>query len=116
MRIIKKLFASTKGISLLQKPEKIYLQNPNLHFALSPAKTDIGNLRECFFLNQTGAVQQVLYSPKGDFKIDKYTFEIGGKDKNNVQISSLQNAYVVSDGIEIGLKNKIPLWLFGFLY
>lgn len=116
MRIIKKLFASTKGIGLLQKPEKIYLQNTNLHFALSPNESDIGNMRECFFLNQAGAVKPVVYTKKGDFKIDKYTFEIGGKDKSNMQVAQVPFSYVVADGIETGHKNKIPLWLFGFLY
>ncbi len=104
MRIIKKLFASTKGIGLLQKPEKIYLQNTNLHFALSPIESDIGNMRECFFLNQAGAVKPVVYTKKGDFKIDKYTFEIGGKDKSNMQVAQVPFSYVVADGIETGYK------------
>ena len=60
---------------------------------------------------------KVLYSKKGDFLVDgKYTFEIGGKNKSFNQIKDIENSYVVADGIEIGFGNKIPLWLFGFLY
>jgi uncharacterized protein len=116
-RIINLLHASTKGISYMQKPEKIYLHHPNLQYALNPENTNIGSLRESFFYNQTNNLHDVTYTEKGDFKIDgKYIFEIGGKSKTNKQISGLPNSFIVSDEIEIGYRNQIPLWLFGFLY
>jgi hypothetical protein len=56
-------------------------------------------------------------SPKSDFLIDKrYTFEIGGKAKTSKQIEGITNSYIAADGIEYGFANRIPLWLFGFLY
>ena len=55
--------------------------------------------------------------PKGDFVIDgKYTFEVGGASKDGKQIAGAINAYIAADNIEYALGNKIPLWLFGFLY
>jgi len=74
-------------------------------------------MRECFFLNQLDYKHSVKYSEKGDFIVDdKYTFEIGGKSKNNRQINSITDAYIAADDIEYGFGNKIPLWMFGFLY
>jgi len=68
------------------------------------------------FVNQLNAVANVILAPQGDFMVDNYTFEVGGKRKNFDQIKDIPNSFVVADDIEIGQKNKIPLWLFGFLY
>ena len=105
------------GMNILQKPDKVYLENPNLMYALADKQTDIGNVRETFFANQLRKSHQVNLSEASDFLIDgKYTFEVGGKDKGKKQIATLENAYIVADDIEYGMGNKIPLWLFGFLY
>ena len=50
------------------------------------------------------------------YKNEKYTFEICGKNKDFSQIKDIENSYIASDSIEVGFKNKIPLWIFGFLY
>ncbi|MGQ7946432.1 ATP-binding protein [Flavobacterium sp. WC2509] len=111
------LFKEASGISRLQKPSKIYLENTNLAYLLSRENTNIGNLRETFFANQLNHRHRLNYTDKGDFLVDeKFTFEIGGKDKKAKQIEFIDNAFVVSDDIEYGIGNKIPLWLFGFLY
>jgi len=116
-RIISLLRAETKGMSYLQKPEKIYLQNPNLAWVLSENKPDIGNLRETFFLSQTEVSHRVTSSKFSDFTVDNtYTFEIGGPSKTQEQIRGVPNAYIASDGIIGGSGRRIPLWLFGFLY
>ena len=105
------------GISLLQKPNKIFLENTNLIYNLAPNNANVGNVRETFFANQLSHKNQVFYSEKGDFLINnEFIFEVGGKDKTNKQISNIKNSYIASDSIEYGFKNKIPLWLFGFLY
>ncbi len=111
------LFKESGGISKLQKPLKVYLENTNLMYALSPRAVNTGNIRETFFANQLGYTHKIMYSDKGDFLInDKYVFEIGGKDKSKKQIEGIENAFIAADGIEYGFQNKIPLWLFGFLY
>ncbi|MEX1188919.1 MAG: AAA family ATPase [Bacteroidia bacterium] len=111
------LYKDLKGISRLQKPDKIYLDNPNLHWALSSEKPNTGHLRECFFLNQLQYNHKVEYINAGDFKVDfKYTFEIGGKSKTAKQLGKSKHSYVIPDNIEVGNGNKIPLWVFGFLY
>ena len=111
------LYKEAKGNSILQKPSKIYLENTNLMFVLSPSKTNVGNIRETFFANQLGNQHHLSYHETADFFVDEtYSFEIGGKDKSGKQIKNFSNAYIVSDTIEYGFQNKIPLWLFGFLY
>ncbi len=115
--IINLLFASSRGVSQLQKPEKIYLHHPNLMYALSSNQINTGTLRETFFQNQLQSLFSVEYTSKGDFFVDdKYTFEIGGKDKSYQQIKDIPNSYIAADNIEYGTGNKIPLFLFGFLY
>jgi uncharacterized protein len=106
--------ASSKGLSKLEKPEKIYLNNANL---LNIANCEIGTVRETFFINTLSVVSAVTYPKKGDFLVDnKYLFEIGGRNKGFDQIKDIENSFIGFDDVEIGYKNKIPLWLFGFLY
>ncbi len=115
--ILTRLLKDSFGISLLQKPEKIFLSNTNYMYAFMNTQPNIGNLRETFFLNQLTQNHSVTYPEKGDFLIDnKYLFEIGGKDKSNKQIQGIENAFIAADNIEFGYGNRIPLWLFGFLY
>lgn len=115
--IIKNLYRDAKGISQLQKPDKIYLDNTNLQYAFSTNNANIGNIRETFFVNQLSYKHLVEYTKQGDFRVDgMYTFEIGGPQKTKKQIKDLENAFIASDDIEYGYQNKIPLWLFGFLY
>lgn len=110
-------YKDAKGITLLQKPDKLYLENTNLMYALNGRSVSIGNARETFFANQLRYSHLIEISKQSDFIVDgKYTFEIGGKNKNKTQIEGLQDAYVALDDIEYGFENKIPLWIFGFLY
>ena len=115
--LTKHLYKDSFGVSKLQKPDKIFLENPNLAYVLASEQANVGSLRECFFLNQLDYRHKVEYPEKGDFIVDKkYTFEIGGKSKNWQQVYDLENAYIAADDIEYGVGNKIPLWMFGFLY
>ena len=105
-----------KGMRAVNKPDKLLLDNPNL-FSVLCAKPNIGSIRESFFVSQVGLKHQVHYHDKGDFIVDdKKVFEIGGASKSDEQLNGNPFGYVVSDDIEIGFDNKIPLWLFGFLY
>ena len=117
-QLIHNLRSSAHGISLMNKPEKIFLHNNSLIAALAEGQPDTGNMRETFFLSQlknSGAV--VTYPKKGDFKVnDKYLFEVGGKNKSSKQIADQEQAYLAIDNLEYGWGNKIPLWLFGMLY
>ncbi|MFO7869603.1 MAG: AAA family ATPase [Bacteroidales bacterium] len=117
VELIRLLHKNSSGISRLQKPDKIYLQNTNVSYSLPGIQPNIGTLRETFFLNQIEHSHTAELPEYGDFLIDKtYLFEIGGAQKNTKQIAHEHNAYIVTDEIEHGFKNKIPLWLFGFLY
>jgi hypothetical protein len=80
-------------------------------------KPNVGNLRETFFVNQLRKKHKITYTNKGDFLIDeKFTIEVGGKNKTGHQIQQIKNAFIALDDIEYGYFNRIPLWLFGFLY
>jgi predicted AAA+ superfamily ATPase len=115
--LTKHLYKDIAGMSKLQKPDKIFLENTNLACMLATDNANIGNLRESFFFNQVDYRYKVEYPEKVDFLLEgKYTFTISGTGKNNRQIYSSSNAYIAADDIEYGLDNKIPLWMFGFLY
>ncbi len=116
--VIQTVSKSGRGLRELEKPEKIYLNNPNLIHAISSRlPVEAGNLRETFFLNLTGALHKVSSPSQGDFLVDgRYIFEVGGKSKGFSQISGVRNSFLAVDDIEIGIGNKIPLWIFGFLY
>jgi len=106
--------ASSKGLKKIEKPEKIYLDNSNLLYI---TEAHIGTVREMFFFNILTVAHKVSYPKKGDFLVDnRYLFEIGGKNKGFAQIKDIPYSYIASDDTEIGIGNKIPLWLFGFLY
>lgn len=114
--LLNQLYDATGGIRGLGKVTKLYLENTNLAYVLGKDTPDTGNLRETFFLNQLAVTHEVSASPKSDFQVDEYTFEIGGRNKGNAQIQGIDNAFVVKDDIEYGFGNIIPLWHFGFLY
>lgn len=115
--LIYQLRRDSKGISMMSKPEKIYLHNTNLSQALTLHDPDKGSERETFFLNQVSAMHRVNYPDKGDFIVEgRYTIEAGGRKKTGKQIAEVDNAFVVKDNIEHGSGKTIPLWLFGFLY
>jgi predicted AAA+ superfamily ATPase len=116
-KLTKHIHKDISGINKLQKPNKIYLENTNLAYVLAEKNTDIGNIRETFFLNQLSYQHAVEYPNKGDFWVDKkYLFEIGGKSKSDKQIAGASSAYIAADNLEYGFDKKIPLWQFGFLY
>ena len=104
-------------LNALSKPEKVYLENTNIIYSLAKDSANSGNLRETFFANQLREKHTVKVAKTGDFLVDnKYTFEIGGKNKTGEQIRNTNNAFVVADDMESGFQNKIPLWMFGLLY
>ncbi len=114
--LIKLIKSKTKGDSIFTKPEKLYLNNSNLNSSYCQ-NSDIGTIREEFFVNQTSLLHDINYSKVGDFIIDDtYTLEIGGKNKSYKQIKDVTSSFIIADDIEVGFGNKIPLWLFGFLY
>lgn len=114
--LINILHDDIEGYKLLGKVSKIYLNNPNLAYALSEDEPNIGNIRETIFFSWLRVTHNVTASSVADFKIGKYTFEVGGRRKGQYQIKEIDNAYIVKDDIEYGHKNEIPLWAFGLLY
>ena len=110
------LASDFEALDNLSSPKKIYCENTNLMYALTP-DADIGTAREAFFVNQVSNGHLIAYPKKGDFLVDDHwLFEIGGRGKGFNQIKDIPDSFVVNDGVEVGLGNKIPLWLFGFLY
>ena len=114
--LIAQLRNEANGIRGLGKVDKVYLDNPNIIFNLVGDKSNVGNIRETFFFNQMRVKNEVISSKKADFVIDNYTFEIGGKNKQQKQIEKNGKSFVVKDEIEFGYRNVIPLWAFGMNY
>ena len=114
--LIAQLRDNTGGIRGLGKVDKVYLDNTNLIFNLADNIQNKGNIRETFFLNQTRVKHKVTSSTTIDFSIDELNFEIGGRNKGQKQIKTVENGYVVKDDIENGYLNTIPLWHFGLMY
>ncbi|UJP65565.1 ATP-binding protein [Mongoliitalea daihaiensis] len=117
-KLILSLSSSSKGISFMNKPDKIYLANSNLIYALALENQNQGNVRETFFINQLkNSGNTVTTARNGDFLVnDTHEFEIGGKNKSFDQIANIPNSFIAADEILYGFGNKIPLYLFGFLY
>lgn len=115
-QILSLLTSKTKSYKYLSKPDKIFLNNPNLLHALCP-KVEIGNERETFFNSQMSVAHEVKFPQKGDFLVnDRYLFEVGGKNKTFDQIKDIPDSYLAVDETEVGLSNRIPLWMFGMTY
>ena len=116
-RLLNLLYAGDDSVKKMQKPDKIYLENPNLIVTLALDEPNIGIVRETFLVGQLCYQHKVEYTKMGDLLVDRlYTIEIEGKSKDGKQIASLEDAYIASDDIEYAAGNKIPLWAFGFLY
>ncbi|PCH52520.1 MAG: AAA family ATPase [Flavobacteriaceae bacterium] len=116
-RLLILLEKNNKGISILSKPDKIFINNPNLQHVLGVNYAQTGTLRESFFVNQLEGIYKIKLPKKGDFIVnDIYTFEVGGKNKSKSQLKGVSNSFLVKDNIENGTAGTIPLWLFGFLY
>lgn len=114
--LLQLLTDEAKNLKALSRPEKIFLNNTNLMYALGN-KVNIGTLRETFFFNQVSQVGPVSYPTKGDFLVNKkYLFEIGGAGKKFDQIKDVEDSFLAIDNTETGHRNRIPLWMFGLLY
>ncbi len=117
-KVINLLFSDLISVKKMQKPDKIYLENPNLLFALATSPVQKGTVRECFTVNQLSHQHTIEYGKsQGDFKVDgKWTLEVGGDGKTFNQIADIPNSFVLADDIESPHGNKLPLWMIGLLY
>ena len=111
------LYSDSKTITRLQKPDKIYLHDPNMFYALGYGEK-IGTIRECFLINQLSVKHTVEYGKEqGDFIIDgNITIEVGGPDKTFEQVADIPNSYIFADRIELPVGKKLPLWMAGLVY
>ena len=117
-KVLNLLYSDKKKIGKLSKPDKVYLENPNILYALAPTKAEIGTLRETFAIGSLSESHNVEYGKaQGDFKVDgKYTFEIGGRSKDFSQIAGVKDSYIFADDWDMPDGAKLPLWMLGFLY
>lgn len=117
-KVLNLLYSDKKKIGKLSKPDKVYLENPNIMYALAPTKVEVGTLRETFAVGCLSESHNVEYGKaQGDFKVDtKYTFEIGGRSKDFSQVAGVKDSYVFADDWDMPDGAKLPLWMLGFLY
>ena len=116
-KLINQLYKKSRGLSVLEKPEKILMENTNLTELFNGKNANTGSRRETFVLNQLLHSHKVDFSEESDFFVDsKYTFEVGGKNKKRKQIQSVPDSYIIADDIEFGTDRRIPIWLLGFMF
>lgn len=117
-KVLNLLYSDKKKMGKLAKPDKVYMENPNILYALAPDKADICTVRESFAVNSLSESHLVEYGKiQGDFKVDsRYTFEIGGRSKDFSQITGVPDSYIFADDWDIPDGAKLPLWMLGFLY
>jgi predicted AAA+ superfamily ATPase len=117
-RVLNLLYSQISTVKKMQKPDKIYLENPNLIYALASDDVKIGTVRETFVVNQLSYGHTVEYGKTaGDFKVDgRHTFEVGGKSKTYEQIAGIPDSYILADDMETPFGHKFPIWVVGFLY
>ena len=114
--LINLLREKANGIKVLEKIDKIYLNNTDIAYMLSDTTPDIGNIRETVFFTWMRVGHFITSSPISDFEIDGRTFEVGGRNKKRAQIKNAVEGYIVKDDMEYAYQNEIPLWMFGFIY
>lgn len=118
--LIQMIYSAATGNVALRRPQKIFLDNTNLQYAIVGTVTHqikIGSVRELFFVQSvSNAGHEVYHSKKGDYVIDEVVYEIGGKNKTDEQVKGVQKAILVKDDQLIARRNEIPLLYFGFLY
>jgi predicted AAA+ superfamily ATPase len=96
----------------IKKPDRVYMHNTNLLHAIAPNNNEKATVRQTFFYNQVSYLHNVSSSKKVDFCVDgKCKFNVGGR-----KLEATKGIYAAADVIEVGEGDKIPLWLFGFLY
>lgn len=117
-KLLNLLFSGSKNYAKLAKPDKLYLENPNMLYALCSHKPEIGTVRETFAVNQLSENNIVEYGKeRGDFKVNgKYMLEVGGAEKSFTQIAGVENSFVLADDIDRPSGRRIPLWMLGLLY
>ena len=116
-KLINQLYKKSRGLSVLEKPERILMENTNLIELFNGENANTDSRRETFVLNQLLHSHKVDFSEESDFFVDsKYTFEVGGKNKKRKQIQEIPDSYIIADDIEFGTDRRIPIWLLGFMY
>ena len=118
--LVEIIYPAEPGNAGLRKPEKVFFNNTNLHYALAghlSGDVSLGTIRELAFIQSVvNADLRVSHSKAGDYEIDGYTFEIGGKNKTREQVKNIAKAFLVKDDTLAATQGSMPLYLLGFLY
>lgn len=98
-----------------KKPAMVYMHNTNLMYPMRPSQVGEQTVRETFFYNILHKDNRLNKGERNaQFLVNqKYNFRIEGE---NIRRRANPDLYYAVDMIETGYENKIPLWLFGFLY
>lgn len=115
--LINLLNSARKTDSVMSKPDKIFMENTNIIYALGLSIAHAGTIRETYAMNALSTTEEVHTPVKGDFMINHTDIaEVGGKNKNFKQIYDMPNSYLIKDGIAVGGTEVMPLWCLGLLY
>lgn len=114
--LIQMLYPSGSAISILQKPEMVYLNNPSTAQFLPQVSPDRDALVSTFVANMLGSKGQVKITKRGFFDFDgKWQFSVEGAKSQKRRKPRSKDVFTLSDGIEVGSEKTIPLWMVGLL-
>lgn len=104
------------GQEFPKKPAKVIMNNSNLIYAIYPIHVEQQDVMETFFVNALLSGHLVNEGNKqGNYIIDENKrFRIC--DAENTKMRLNNETIYARYNTEVGKDNKIPLWLFGFLY
>lgn len=105
------------GEEFPKKPAKVMMHNPNLMYAIYPIEYSKQNIMETFFVNALWKDHVVNQGNKDAYYIvdGARKFKVCPADDNPKARYNPDTIYA-RYGTEIGQDNRIPLWLFGFVY
>lgn len=116
-KLINLLYPSGSIISILQKPERVYLSNPNLSHLLCESAPSRDALAYTFAVNQLKANYQPKITDQSAIDVDgKWMVTVETNKKTAPRILKQPNTFAFVDGLETGSDKRIPLWMLGLTY
>ena len=104
------------GENFPKKPARVMMNNSNLIYAIYPILAEQSNVMETFMVNALWKDHKVNQDKKrGTYLIDgEKRFRVYDAEKHKIRFE--EGIFYFRYNTEVGIGNKIPLWLLGFLY
>ncbi|MBF1462055.1 ATP-binding protein [Prevotella pallens] len=104
------------GQDFPKKPAKVIMNNSNLIYAIYPIHIEQQEVMETFFVNALLSKHTINEGNKCGYYIIDRNRRFRICDAENTKMRLNNETIYVRYNMKVGKDNKIPLWLFGFLY